>query len=475
MVNPNVFKKKKLYGVEYPPINMRKLEAVCAAPIDAFDVVGKRVDTQHGPYFFREGEQGSNVLAVAHLDTVLPFNLFEVVERKSGTRVYCPTLDNRIGAYLMLSYLKELGLNDYDLLLTDAEEQGRSTAQFFNMPQKQWNWMFQFDRSGAYDNKDVVLYRYKDSETVRKLASCGITVGRGLFSDISKMEHLGIKGFNFFNGTMQNHSPRDYVMLPELQDNLQKFLKFYNKYRTTMMPHTPQLLYRSSNYQRAQKAKMIPIKHYKKPYKKLAGGPSKLNQPRKLRKYLYGIDSIPRAKRTPLPKLWAPEEQKKQAEKHIDNMILEHEMKKVIKNTVKEMTHYYGEEIRDNGYSTLVEECCSQCHERFFTDPSDPDEYCFECSEQESLKMNFKGEPLPKHHAMYESFDDLFDLPEYNLGKKITGGVDFLDKLSGKLYYVRKYGTKNKFGWKRVGLRLSQSEIGFVPRRTKQLSNRVVH
>ena len=449
MLNPNAFKKKKLHEAELAPINITKLQAVCSAPIDAFEAVGTRVETKHGPYFFREGKTGSNVLAVAHLDTVLPFDLFEVVHYKSGTRIYCPTLDNRIGVYLLLSYFKDLGLNDFDLLLTDGEEKGRSTGQFLNMPDKKWNWMFQFDRSGAYDDKDVVLYRYEDLETKKKLASCGISVGRGIFSDISSMQHLGIKGFNFFNGTMRNHSPRDYVVLPALYENVEKFLKFYDKYRTTMMPHKANLLYRSMNYERARKAKVVPVAYEKKTYRKLIEGPAKSKKPRKLRKYIYGIDSIPKAKRTPLPKMWAPEEQEARANKAIDRLLKEEiDMKKVIKDTVREMTHYYGEEMKENEYTSLVEEFCCQCHERFYTDPSNPDEYCFECSEQESLNMDFKGNPLPKNHSTYESFDDLFDLPEYNIGKKIAGGIDFLDKLSGKLFYVRKHGNKSNFGWK---------------------------
>ena len=72
-------------------------------------------------------ERGSQVLMVAHVDTVLePRKEAEIF----ADRLFHNAIDNRLGVYLGLAVLSAMGLN-VDLLLTSGEENGASTAACF--------------------------------------------------------------------------------------------------------------------------------------------------------------------------------------------------------------------------------------------------------------------------------------------------------------------------------------------------------
>jgi len=161
-------------------------------------------DTKHGPLLHLDRD--SQVLGVAHLDTV---DLNEDYIRQNPSRkresayvLNCPQLDDRLGAWVLLSVLPAFGV-ETDILLTDSEEIGQSTAQYFSEKcDKEYNWIYSFDRAGS----DVVLYQYETPELVEKLESIGFSVGMGSYSDIAYMEGLGISGFNFGAGYHRQHT-----------------------------------------------------------------------------------------------------------------------------------------------------------------------------------------------------------------------------------------------------------------------------
>jgi hypothetical protein len=186
--------------------------------------------------FYHFQDNGSGILAVAHLDTVgLPHQRqARFVETEDGPVVFSRALDDRLGAYVILELLPKLGL-EFDVLLTVGEEMGQSTAAFFDPP-RDYYWMIEFDRGGT----DVVLYQYEDDETIDLVLESGADVGDGIFSDISYLEHLECKGFNWGVGYRDYHGPRAHAFLADTFEMVSHFLNFHEQNADEYLPHEPQ-------------------------------------------------------------------------------------------------------------------------------------------------------------------------------------------------------------------------------------------
>jgi hypothetical protein len=182
-------------------------------------------------YHFRDN--GSRVLAVAHLDTVAPADqrAAHFANSEAGQVVFSRALDDRLGAYIILHMLPALGIT-YDWLLTTGEEMGMSTADSFDPP-KDYDWIIEFDRGGT----DVVMYQYDDIATRRAVRASGARVGDGIFSDICYLEHLGAKGFNWGTGYQDYHGVRSHAFLRDTFDMVGRYLVFHELYAGTAMPH----------------------------------------------------------------------------------------------------------------------------------------------------------------------------------------------------------------------------------------------
>ena len=183
--------------------------------------------------FLHYRDNGSDVLAVAHLDSVQRDGTCTVVPTGAGPLAVSGTLDDRLGAYVILDLLPRLGVTT-DWLLTTDEELGESTAAAFDTD-KDYHWMFQFDRGGT----DVVLYDYERPELLELVEASGAKVGTGSFSDICELEHLGCAGFNWGVGYRDYHSPRAHVWLEDTFRMVSRFLRFHAANRSTALPHTP--------------------------------------------------------------------------------------------------------------------------------------------------------------------------------------------------------------------------------------------
>lgn len=206
-------------------IDVPRLEAVCRMPVDAFAGFGEAVPTPEGNYIFRD--RGERVLGVAHLDTVLPATRLSL----DGDRLYCPTLDDRLGVYLLSDLLPILGVK-FDLLMTDGEERGCSTGRWF-VPPRRYNWMFSFDRAGT----DVVMYQYDSLANRRMLHRTGFRVGVGSYSDIADLDFLNCAGFNFGCGYHRQHQPDCYADLGETLEMVERFVWFWQRHWKTALPH----------------------------------------------------------------------------------------------------------------------------------------------------------------------------------------------------------------------------------------------
>lgn len=171
-------------------------------------------------------DRGGNILAVAHCDHVdIPYR-FDV--SSDGEKIICPRLDDRLGVYLAMEVLPQIGV-ECDLLLTDGEELGRSTARNF-IPEKNYNWIIELDRAGS----DAVVYQYREMES--PVFDC-FPYGEGSFSDISHMEQLGVGAFNAGIGYHFQHTRNCYCRWDEVAECLCQIQAFYQKNKDRFFEH----------------------------------------------------------------------------------------------------------------------------------------------------------------------------------------------------------------------------------------------
>ena len=200
-------------------IDTKLLEKRCYQTVESFK--GQHVNTPDGPYIFIDN--GADILAVAHLDTVLQSVFF--IEQEGF--ITNPVLDDRLGVHIILDVLPALGLK-YDILLTTGEEHCASTAYHFESPKK-YKWMFEFDRHGA----DVVMYHYENGETIEAVQSVGAQVGCGSYTDLVDLDSLDCAGFNWGCAYDLEHTYSCYVDLLLCEYMIELFVDFYHKYKST--------------------------------------------------------------------------------------------------------------------------------------------------------------------------------------------------------------------------------------------------
>lgn len=164
-------------------------------------------------------DNGGQVLLVAHLDTVLPP---KIKRFKSGC-LYAQGLDDRLGCIIAYKLSQLLGA---DLLLTDNEESGESTALYHNTEYR-YNWIAEFDRGGT----DVVTYDIDSPEWLVMLGNYW-KVGLGSFSDIAFLE-TDVCCLNMGIGYHLDHSASSYAIAEETNNQIAKFIRFYEANKNT--------------------------------------------------------------------------------------------------------------------------------------------------------------------------------------------------------------------------------------------------
>lgn len=203
-------------------------------------IIKSRKKAKNPNDFFFYKDNGSDVLAVAHLDTVANADGPQALAKKraahfvmteAGPVVYSRALDDRLGAYIILELLPKLGIT-CDILLTVGEETSQSTAEFFH-PDKQYNWMIEFDRGGS----DVVMYQYADTAHEDLIRAVGAKVAKGIFSDICYLDHLGCRGFNWGTGYQEYHTAKAHAYLDDTFEMVTRFLRFHECLYDIHMPY----------------------------------------------------------------------------------------------------------------------------------------------------------------------------------------------------------------------------------------------
>ena len=187
-----------------------------------------------GERFYWYKDNGSKVLAVAHLDNVQADPTCQVIDTAAGPLVVSGALDDRLGAYVILDLLPRLGIT-CDWLLTTDEEIGRSTAADFvdDYEGKDYNWIIEFDRGGT----DVVMYQYETPEYAGLVEAAGARVDVGSYSDIADLELLGCAAFNWGVGYQDYHSRRAHAWLDDTFKMVARFVQFYNANADSHLPH----------------------------------------------------------------------------------------------------------------------------------------------------------------------------------------------------------------------------------------------
>lgn len=185
--------------------------------------------------FYWYQDNGSDILAVAHLDTVQNDRTCQVIDTAAGPLAVSGALDDRLGAYVILELLPTLGVT-CDILLTTDEECAQSTAREFAedfQGGKQYNWIIQFDRGGT----DVVMYQYETPTYAELVEASGAVVGMGSYSDIAELDDLGCAAFNWGVGYQDYHSPKSHAWLSDTFRSVARFLRFHSANASRHLVH----------------------------------------------------------------------------------------------------------------------------------------------------------------------------------------------------------------------------------------------
>ncbi len=160
-------------------------------------------------------DRDSKILFVAHVDTVQKprMGIADMQGRMHGAG-----FDDRLGCKIAW----DLGIDlQCDVLLTDLEESGDSTAQHHDL--KKYNWICEFDRAGD----DVVTYGM-DSERWLNVLGKYWNVNAGMFSDISFMK-TECCAMNLGIGYEHAHSDTSYYDIDLLNEQIKLFHRFFAK------------------------------------------------------------------------------------------------------------------------------------------------------------------------------------------------------------------------------------------------------
>ncbi len=226
---------RETYAEVLDKMSVDSLKRRLIAPESFFKDLGK-TETLSDGRFFTFIDNGADILAVAHLDSVQSPKEPRVGYYYNKTSVYSETVDDRVGVYVILDLLPLLGVKA-DVLLTTGEERGNSSARSFKLPEgKKYKWLFQFDRAGT----DLVMYQY-ETPALKKMMEeeYDYEVGIGSYSDICDLYHLGAKAFNIGTAYYNNHGANAVVVIGELIDQVSRFMKFYKDKKNVEFQHDP--------------------------------------------------------------------------------------------------------------------------------------------------------------------------------------------------------------------------------------------
>ena len=158
-------------------------------------------------------DNGADVLAIAHLDTVQPLSGITSIQ---GDIIHAIGLDDRLGAYGITHCLPFA----VDLLYTDHEEIGESTAEYFT-PRKEYRYIIEIDRCGV----DCVTYGRDNPRFLDGLRAVGFELGVGSFTDLCFLDSPACM-VNVGTGYYRPHAKDSFFSLSEFQAGIDRITRF---------------------------------------------------------------------------------------------------------------------------------------------------------------------------------------------------------------------------------------------------------
>ena len=171
-------------------------------------------------------KNGGSVLLVAHIDTVCKPEWRGI---KGGT-IYAAGLDDRLGVWLAFELLH--ARSDVDVLITDEEERGTSTAELVLAEDLAgYNCIIGLDRAGV----DFVDYGLSCNDLIDVFRDYG-PFGQGSFSDICSLFDPPCSCINVGVGYELAHSPQSYAKLCSVQFAFNRMMDFLDNWSDTFFP-----------------------------------------------------------------------------------------------------------------------------------------------------------------------------------------------------------------------------------------------
>jgi len=168
-------------------------------------------------------KQGGTVCIMAHVDTVKT----PTIPRHYNGTIWAKGLDDRLGVYLAMKLFGER--DDVDVIITDDEEIGQSTADMLTKEDlEQYNSILELDRDG----NDFVHYGCAESDLINAY-SIYAEEGLGSYSDIASItdEARQCGCINIGIGYKNAHGDDSYVKIDDLAKswrNINTFIDIYH-------------------------------------------------------------------------------------------------------------------------------------------------------------------------------------------------------------------------------------------------------
>ena len=218
-------------------INKAKFELLCrltqmelkGALDNALTDMGYDVINDDG-YLYAQGT--IPILLVAHMDTVHKDPVKLITYSDDGNTISSPQGiggDDRCGIYMIMEIIKK---HRCSVLFAEDEEMGCIGAKKFvknnYIKDLEFNYMIELDRKGS---KDAVFYECDNPEFEEFITrSEDWETAPGIFTDICTLApEIGCAAVNFSCGYYNAHTTKEYVVLPEMEANINKVCKLIER------------------------------------------------------------------------------------------------------------------------------------------------------------------------------------------------------------------------------------------------------
>jgi len=167
-------------------------------------------------------KRGGKVLLVAHIDTVHEPKIHKITKKT----IIAQGLDDRLGVFMAMALMN--ARDDVDVLITDDEEVGKSSAALIPTEDLNYNCIIGLDRGGM----DFVDYDLADDDLIDAYSEFA-EFGYGSFSDICFLNDPPCGCINVGIGYQKAHSKDSYAKIADIKQSYKNVCKFLDKHVDT--------------------------------------------------------------------------------------------------------------------------------------------------------------------------------------------------------------------------------------------------